>query len=197
MFVKTANLMVNITSHFIFNCSFESWNSANSGQFFAEFGQFQTERFRINLVCINHSSFVGDANGLLRTAGRQHLPPARAKAVSRGKPPERSWGQRLGFPPYYFIAPPAITNGRLKAGSRVLCGDRRAWSREIEVRPGVERFQETRHVRIACYALPITAGVMSFSERSPHCCIANSNSIRSNSSTRSTPAWPKAPRPHM
>jgi hypothetical protein len=36
----------------------------------------------------------------------------------------------------------------------------------------------------------------SFTERAPHCCMAARVSVRTISSTRSTPSWPNAPSPH-
>ena len=38
-------------------------------------------------------------------------------------------------------------------------------------------------------------GLSSFTECTPHCCMAARVSVRNNSSTRSTPSWPNAPRP--
>jgi len=45
-------------------------------------------------------------------------------------------------------------------------------------------------------AFTTIAGFKSFSDGAPTCCMATISSVRNISSTRSTPAWPKAPSPH-
>ena len=56
-----------------------------------------------------------------------------------------------------------------------------AAARDVEVRETGER---------------TSAGFRSLIDGAPTCCMAARSSMRSNSSTRSTPGWPKAPRPH-
>src|SRR5207244_7459354 len=76
---------------------------------------------------------------------------------------------------------PAIWHDRLGA---VLPGD---CARRIQRR--------RRGSSLAQVVRRTNAGVSSLSERTPHCCIAACNSVLRSSSTRSTPGWPKAPRP--
>jgi hypothetical protein len=47
------------------------------------------------------------------------------------------------------------------------------------------------------HALRTMAGLRYLTVGAPTCCMMPNNSARSSSSTRSTPAWPKAPRPQM
>src|SRR6185295_3383841 len=51
--------------------------------------------------------------------------------------------------------------------------------------------------RRCCYALRTIAGVRALMDGAPTCCMFARSSVRSSSSTRSTPGWPNAPSPQI
>jgi len=69
----------------------------------------------------------------------------------------------------------------------------RAKSVSIAEAPRLPRIREQKALHVA---LRTKLVLSSFTERAPHCCMAARVSLRTISSTRSTPSWPKAPNPH-
>src|SRR6266404_2936710 len=72
--------------------------------------------------------------------------------------------------------------------------ERRAEREALDTKCGVLLSRITRR-DVAQVARRTNAELSSFTERTPHCCMAARVSTRMISSTRSTPGWPNAPKP--
>ncbi len=75
---------VNKRSANIFNCIFESWKTAQNGEFFAENAPEGGSRFRVNHARINHDSRLGGVGGILTKCGLRnpvpsHLSPSKVQ----------------------------------------------------------------------------------------------------------------------